>query len=71
MDKFIVGNRALIIFEHAPFRFAAKDPEVVGSTRGGGKDRQSKQERGEQSFHNTIKHRLLDFAVINTKIAKC
>src|ERR1700737_3847307 len=61
MREFVVGNVALIIFEHAPFRFATKDTEVVGGRGEAGEDRQVDQ-RGDELFHNTIKHRLLDFA---------
>ena len=33
MREFVVGYRALIIFEHVPFRFAAEDAEIIGRSK--------------------------------------
>ena len=40
MREFVVRDRALIIFEHVPFRFASENAKIVCRARVAAKDRQ-------------------------------
>src|SRR5262249_46342003 len=41
--ELVVGDRALIILEHVPLRFATEDAEVIGGIRRSLKDRQAQK----------------------------
>ena len=59
--KFIVSNRFLILLQHAPFRFAAENADVVRRMQGQRKNRQAKRENGQLPLHFfEMKHRRLN-----------
>ena len=59
--ELVMRDCFLIIFEHAPFRFAAENADVVRRMQGQRKNRQAKRENGQLPLHFfEMKHRRLN-----------